>query len=409
MILEDEFTRGYRGRLRVLNQYSTANRLMQALRKVLHSQEASAVEQSATELLAFVADVPIQQFVRKHSLLPFHRLVSLKDHDVSHGDPSRLDLVKHFGTRGWRQSIAMFCPQCVSQDIEKHNFAYWRRTHQLPGIPWCMAHETQLLNASVGKQAFDDTPLEAIPARGDFSNPEFFEIFQNPVIQRYAKIAVATLEAEKPMSLIHARFRIAERAKKFQLRIGTRGKQPTLTDMLLDHVPEYWLRKLYQDIEGRLPGEFFNSIDNITLGLATDQSYVLALAVLFDSAEDALEYWYGDIEGLPAERKTQRRFGKDYWNSDTIFRLYVDHRGNHTSMGQALGIDPTYARIELNAAGLPALGLSGVSSAARAVLAFQAGMPLEAACEANGANLEEVQKLVRIGISRFSSALNKIQ
>lgn len=233
-----------------------------------------------------------------------------------------------------------------------------------------MAHGTQLLNASVGKKAFDNTPLEAIPERGEFLEPEFFEIFQNPVIQRYAKIAVATLEAEKPMSLIHARFRIAERAKKFQLRIGTRGKQPTLTDMLLERVPERWLGNLYPQIEGRLPGEFFSSIDNITLGLATDQSYILALAVLFDSAEDALDYWYGDIEGLPAERKMQRSFGKDYWNSDTMFKLYVNHCGNHTSIGQALGIDPTYARIELNAAGLPALGSSGVSSAARAVIAF---------------------------------------
>jgi hypothetical protein len=43
----------------------------------------------------------------------------------------------------------MFCPQCVSQDIEEHKFSYWRRTHQLPGIPWCMKHGTQLLNASV--------------------------------------------------------------------------------------------------------------------------------------------------------------------------------------------------------------------------------------------------------------------
>lgn len=408
MILEDEFTRGYRGRLRVLNQYPTANKFMQDLRKVLHSQDSSLAEPSATELLALVADVPIKQFVRHHSLLPFHRLVSLKDHDVAHGDPSRLDLVKHFGTRGWRQSIAMFCPQCVNQDIEEHKFSYWRRTHQLPGIPWCMKHGIQLLNASVGKQAFDNVPLEAMPAKGDFSDHEFSEIFQNPVIRRYAEIAIASLAAEKPMPVIHARFRIAERAKKLQLRIGVRGRLPTLTDMLLEHVPEYWLRKSYPEIEGRLTGEFFNSIDNITLGLATDQSYALALALLFDSSDEALDYWYGDIEGLPAERKTQRKFGKDYWSSEKMLKLYVEHRGNHTSMGQALGIDPTYARIELNAAGLPALGLVGVSSAARAVMDFQAGMSLEAACESNGASRDEVEKLIRVGISKLSTAINEI-
>lgn len=91
-----------------------------------------------------------------------------------------------------------------------------------------------------------------------------------------------------------------------------------------------------------------------------------------------------------------------------MFRLYVEQCGNHASMGQSLRIDPTYAGVELNSAGLPALGKNGVRTAAKAVLAFQSGMSLEDACESTGASQDEVAKLISFGISRLSAAISEI-
>ena len=91
-----------------------------------------------------------------------------------------------------------------------------------------------------------------------------------------------------------------------------------------------------------------------------------------------------------------------------MFKLYVEHRGNHTSIGQALAIDPSNVRIELTAAGLPDLGLADMSTTSLAILAFQAGMEIEAACETTGASRNEVEKLIRGGISKFSTALKKM-
>lgn len=408
-ILEDEFSRGYRGRLRVLNQYPSVLKFMAALREAMHPPGTQLTECSAAATLSLAAEIPVRDFVRKHSLLPFHRTVSLKDYDVEHGDPSRLYLIDHFGTRVWRQSMAMFCPECVVGDMESPNkFAYWRRSHQLPGIPWCIKHGCQLANSSIGKKAFDDVPFPELPANYGFSDKEFIDVTLNPVIQRYADIANAFLNSERPTPLIHATFRIAEQAKKHHLRVGARGQKPTLTDIVLERVPQYWIKTLYPDIENRLPGKFFNPIDNITTGLVADQGYALSLAVLFDSSTEALNYWYADNDGLPQERKVQRSFGKDYWNSSTMFKLYVEHRGNHTSIGKALEIDPSYVRNELTAAGLPALGLVDMSATSLAILAFHAGMPLEAACESSGASRSEVEKLIRGGISKFSTALKEM-
>lgn len=381
---------------------------MVALREAMHPLGTQLSDCPAAATLALAAEIPLKEFVRKHSLLPFHRAVSLKDYDVDHGDPSGLYLIEHFGTRVWRQSMAMFCPECVAADMESSRFAYWRRSHQLPGIPWCIKHGCQLANSSIGKKAFDDVPFPELPSHYGFSEQEFVNVSSNLVIQRYADIANAFLKSERPTPLIHATFLIAEQAKKKQLRVGARGQKPTLTDRVLEQVPRYWLKTLYPDMENRLLGEFFNPIDNITTGLVADQGYALALAVLFDSSTEALNYWYADNEGLPRERKVQRSFGKDYWNSSTMLKLYIEHRGNHTSIGQALGIDPSYLRIELTAAGLPALGLVDISATAQAILAFQAGMSIEVACESSGASKTDVEKLIRGGISKFSNAIKEM-
>lgn len=381
---------------------------MAALRNEVHPPGMPLAECSAAATLALAAGIPLQLFVRNHSLLPFHRSVSLKDCDVDHGNPSRMDLIELFGTRVWRQSEARFCLDCVKKDIDHLGFAYWRRSHQLPGVPWCFEHGIQLANSPIGKKAFNDMPFLEMATQYEFAEQDFLTMSANPAIQRYTDIMNTFLNSERPMAIMHARYRIAELFKRHRLRIGKRGRKPTLTDRVLEQIPRPWLQAQYPAICDQLPGEFFSPIDNITLGRVPVQGYALTLAVLFESLGEALNYWYGDIDGLPTARKVQRRFGRDYWNSRTVFNLYVEHHGSHSKIGEMLGIDPTYARIELKAAGLPALGLINMCTTGRAILDFQEGMPLKAACESNCASLDEVEKLLRGGISKLSSAIKEI-
>lgn len=113
-ILPDEFIRGYRGRLKVLNVlFPTVMKFMAALREQVHSRELFLPECPAAVTLAIAAGIPLQDLVRKHSLLPFHRTVPNKDFEVNHGDPARLDLIALFGTRVWRQTDAWFCVDCM--------------------------------------------------------------------------------------------------------------------------------------------------------------------------------------------------------------------------------------------------------------------------------------------------------
>lgn len=404
----DEFTRGYQGRLRVLNLFPSTLSLMAALRDAMHSPETPSAEYPAAVTLALAADMPLQQFVQNHSLLPFHRAVPKKDANVNHGDPSRLDLISLLGTRVWRRLDAKFCLDCVKDDLDKGGFSYWHRSHQLPGFHFCLRHGTQLVNNPDGKKAFDEMPSIDMATQYEFTEQDFLAVYANPVIGRYVRIVNGFLCSERPMSLIHARHLIAKQFKKHQLRIGKTGGQPTLTDRALEQIPLPWLRAQYPSIDSRLKGEFFNPIDNISLGSAASQDYALALAVLFESSDEALNYWFGIFDGLPAVQKVQCHYGPDYWNSEAVFKLYVEHSGNHNNIGETLGVDPFYTRLELNAAGLPALGQIDMRTTGRAILDFHEGMSIMEACESNGASQEEVEKLLRSGASKISSAIKEI-
>lgn len=43
-----------------------------------------------------------------------------------------------------------FCPGCVSEDAMQYGESYWKRSHQLPGVSYCVKHEEPLRDASVG-------------------------------------------------------------------------------------------------------------------------------------------------------------------------------------------------------------------------------------------------------------------
>lgn len=378
---------------------------MGALRDEMHATGLPLVECSAVASLAFASGVSLDTFVRKHSLLPFHRTVSQTDTDVTHGDLSRLELIEHFGMRVWRQSMAMYCLDCVKEDIASNSFSYWRRSHQLPGVFWCLKHKCQLFNSKIGNRTFDHMPHLEMDGCHIFSEAEFSEVLANPVIQRYVDIMLAVLDAERPTPFIQASFRMSELLKRHQLRIGKKGQQMTLTEKILEQVPMHWLRMIYPDISRRSTGEYFNPIDNLALGPAADQSYILALAVLFDSSDEALDYWYDDIEVMFVGGESQWKSSSCIWKNDKLVKLLIQHNENHRSLSQALGVDATHVQHVMTAAGVPALALENMYLACKAIIDFQKGMSLQSACEANGANLDEVEMLVRIGIIKLTTTL----
>lgn len=303
-ITEDEFSRGFMGRLRVLNDFKTSKKLILSLRGELKDFGEVPFQYPDAVILALAAKIPLVELIQNHSLLPLHRTVSAKDYEISHGDQSRFDLIERFGLRCWRRTAPQYCTECIREDISRKCFSYWHRSHQLPGIFWCFKHKIQLCRSLDGISAFENLPVQNSNSNFQFSNQEFECAYENPIVQKFAQIINSFQSLGKPMAGEHARYRISKRVKQKYLRYNPKGNQPTLTDYLENKVPIRWTSTLYPEIVKRQVGEFFYPIDRIVSGVVTDETYALALAALFDSAEEAMSYWNDNSYWLPPLRKS---------------------------------------------------------------------------------------------------------
>jgi hypothetical protein len=46
-------------------------------------------------------------------------------------------------------SSRRLCPQCLSEDLKRYGETYWRRSHLLPGVFFCMEHQAELVETDV--------------------------------------------------------------------------------------------------------------------------------------------------------------------------------------------------------------------------------------------------------------------
>lgn len=281
--LQDEFSLGYRGRLMAINFHTKPARMIRELR--LELNQHSAPEAS---LLAMASHLRTQDFVRKHTLIPLFRTVlnsNCKIH-IPHGDPSGMDIIKSSAMIPIRKG-AYFCPACVNDDCQD-GFSYWRRTHQLPGIDWCIKHQAPLLMAQ-SIDAFHFTPKDAlersVPATEDRT------ILDSAVLQRYAHIVVGFLNYDRPISIPQARTKLVNKAKEVGLHISFNRKQSVLCAEALGLLPKQWLHAHFPNIDKNAPTIAIEEMTTRYRNLSASALAALFLAVFFDSADAALAYW----------------------------------------------------------------------------------------------------------------------
>ena len=89
--------------------------------------------------------------------------------------------------------------------------------------------------------------------------------------------------------------------------------------------------------------------------------------------------------------------------------LYLKLGCGHSALADVLGMTRTQVIRVMDAVGLPSLFRWNASSASNAILRFRAGESLKNACKSEGVAVDEVEKLLRISISRVCSALKHLR
>lgn len=301
--LPDELAQGFVERIRIVNGFPTQILTIQLLTTWLNETQGIPKNQPLVVRLAAALGVNQMEFIRHHTLLPIHRAVTGLNAHHMHGDPNDCSILIRSGMRLARAG-AYSCPECVKEDLSFWGHTYWRISHQLPGVDWCQKHRTSLKHSPLC--TFSKLPIN----REDESPPNATAtcMEQDHVdIRRYVDILNGLLDRHKPFPLLATSLTLADRARKVDLRTTAKGNQQTLSDLARQRLPDEWLKKHFPSIKSTHAGKHqtFDSVCRPWISAQTSSHYALALALLFPSAEDALNaLTYSDAHLDPQRQNT---------------------------------------------------------------------------------------------------------
>lgn len=403
-ILPDELAHGYLGRIRATNIIANSQDAFSSIEKSFLKQEENPGKAKRVVALARASGMSLEEFCQHHTLMPFLRLATVIDTEIPHGSHVRLGLVGKSGLR-LAAPRSMACPECIKEDLSYWGFSYWRRRHQLTGVPWCDKHQVALFNTG---GSFEICPSAHYGFRHEKVASDFQEILENPVINRYVEIVSGFLDFTKPLSCAQASNKLSRRAQEKGIRVAKNGGRTNLSDIALDSVPIKWLADILPGIDAKKRGEFFPALDIVVRHGGLPHAHALVLALLFDSPEEALKYWNASLLDDSSQSEEDAFNGQNFWNSRKVFSAYVKSRGNRSEVGRVLSCHSRRVSGELDRAGLPSLANVDLETTGRALLAFYNGQPLSGACVMHGANYTTCEDMIRQAGARFAEALRRI-
>jgi hypothetical protein len=408
--LPDEIDKGIEGRIRRLNGFSSTKELQAAMQKAACHESPENIGLTRVELLARTIQIDICEFVRAHTTLPLRRaFTSYKPH-LHHGSPESKSMF-HSSTMRLARPGAYLCRSCVAEDMSFRGIAYWRRYHQMPGLYWCNRHLEPLAfikNEFVFDQSTQSMLNFATPVDDKWVN----SLIATTSIQRYIEICSAFLERDKPIEVMHVASVLTYRAKQFGLSTYINGNKPLLSDLVKESFPAEWLSTIFPKLVVKPHRQSMSSMDGVlylNTSACSVTAYALALAVLYDSADEALyEITSESISSKP--KRNRRLLASENWSDSAFFESYVKHHGSIISVAQDMSASPAAIRRQIAKHCLPDFGLlsrEGLRTAAK--LFFLDGVSYDEACQRSGVNKSEFDVIIRMsGNSALREALKKM-
>jgi len=183
------------------------------------------------------------------------------------------------------------------------------------------------------------------------------------------------------------------------LRMARSGNRMLLSDLAQQQLPVAWLARHFPTVAAKRPLQYATPLDSASRGRQapiSHLSYLLALALLCSSAEEAVGFIESTREHREARTKHQptKKYPREYWRSHDLRQLYVACRGRHRQIAEKLGLSLTHVRNELSEVGLPAFTrIDGATI--NALLDFLSGDSLAVAISAHFARADDVDYWLR--------------
>lgn len=401
--LPDEIDRGYLGRIMRMNGYRSAKDAAEAI-SIHFGQEGKSRRQLTThELLSKMAGQTTEQFAKHHTSIPLRRAITSFFPEIRHGSLDRQSLL-HNGAIQRKYAAAFFCKACVSADIDFHGISYWRREHQTPGQLWCSKHK-EPLHYTTSPDSFLLSPAQFI-GYGDVVPADLvIAARENLFVQRFLEISSGVYDRGMPLSVpaIAPLLKDVGKLQGFQTYAGP-VKMALVSDRIRQLFPEEWLATVFRGLVEKKEDTFMPQVDG-TLYMRKSSSsvtaYFLVLAVLFESADEAINALRAACEGNYVSQVLRRRKSHhEIPDHETLLQFYIMAKGCHSQVAKALLL-PQY----VVAAALEPLGLPHITS--RSVEGQQVVLAALASFYVNRNSFSECAKASKLAGRKFELLLRK--
>lgn len=348
-IFPDELDRSYLGKLMRCNGVSSKTKMVQLLLEWARLPR----EVPLALLLSMAAGMSQSEFVRRHTLLPLRRAITSYLPDLTHGCESNPKLVRYSATRLARPG-AFFCKFCVDEDLRFHGASMWRREHQIPGRFWCEKHDAELQYRQE-EAAFLFCPDQFINDCYCVSYPWMDEAHDNPAVQRFLSICSGLLDRAIPVSVGSVALPVLRsRASRlgFQTYPG-KVRHRLLSDGVIGAFGREWLATVLPPLAHKKDGEWSNRMDGVLFmskSASCTAAYVLALSILFDTPEEALNALVHGSKAIGRARRENRTL-----DSNELQRAYIKVKGSYARVAEMLQTSYSAVGRRLRDMGLPNL------------------------------------------------------
>lgn len=403
----------HQGRVALVLGIKTSNEFKELVRQCLPDEAVDVHSLSRLGQLANIAGMTLADYARQHSMLGVFRVVVPAKNWAPFGSRDDSHDPGYVRSRGMliHRSQACLCPQCVIEDIEHWKFSWFRRSHQIEGVDWCPSHKIRL-QAVTASDPWSMLPQHWVES-GEVTDIPGGQECETEFEARYAEIAMSMLERPAPFSVEALTSVLAARAQSLGLRRSRSGRRMNLSDLLRQIAPMSWLQEHWPEVARKTQGDYVMTLDRVVAQKTFAQRgtrYLTVMATMWDSTlelhQALLQASAIKPEEVIATPRVQTN-SVEFWHG-AVWQAYLRCEGHLGRMSSDLGIQRTHLAKRLPELGLVALQRLADSPKRRAFLRFEAGESLRKACEAEKADVDDVEALIRISCARQATAARRI-
>lgn len=410
--LPEEMDRGYLGRVMRMNGYRKLEDFSHALKDLNQAKEV-ARGRSWHDLLCSLVGMESEDFSQRHTTLPLRRGITSYFPDIAHGSADRPTIMAK-NTVSRKYLAAFFCEQCAQADIAFHGMSYWRREHQTPGQLWCSKHSVPL-RFTTEPDAMQNSPARSVAKAHPIPLAIVQEARENAFVQRYLELVSAMYERNTPLAVGRIAPVLRDRAK---LKCFHAYAGPVRSPLISDHIcavfPAKWLERVFPSLMQKSQGVALPQIDGALFMRKSSSStvaYLLVLAVLFDSAEQAIKSLQDAHDGVMVPPVLLRRRTYALPADDELMDAYINALGQISKISQVWALPKCRIQKRLLELGLPNLDAKTEKTASlrAGMLAFYVeGQSYAESLEISGMTSRRFDALLRVSGPNFCRALRKM-